>query len=765
MPTKLYMKNIDSIRSNGGFGLIEIMVALGLIAIMSGALLSISNHSIGVSQNAQQDVEITMFQYDAYSLLRSSTACLASLNGFTANDTGGAFSNPTQIRRADNTVAYATGSSFSNGKLVIQEMRLGSFTADDAVANPDIGKALLQITIRKEGIPIGPREVVRNVRLQVTRDPTTKIIGSCVSSGGSKEIWTQNLDNTIYYNGGNVGIGVVAPAFKFHLLDDTTFYNSAPIAEIAGNGEPFLHLVGASNTVNLNSKLSFSRARGTILAPANINVGDDMASITAGGYHNGQFRSGGWLNMESDPNSTAVPNNSFIPTRLVYMSPDPVTGTYGRRFVVSNDGNVGIGTSNPITTLHIASNTTDNLIAAEHAGNNGVIDAEYQMLRARGSLAAKTIVSSNDDIGSIRAYGHDGVNHRNAGAITFSVDGTPGANDMPGRITFSTTPDNSSATVERMVIKNDGNVGIGTNDPSAALHIKSSIDRSGPQLSGSAPGYGFELEGPNVDMAIRSDSNVSAGTGPDIDFYRNRGGEIAGGSVQVGDKIGGLRFFAWDGVKYGVGSTSAAGIKVEAAGTGLNAGANLTLVTRENGQTASGDRLIITHNGDVGIGTTSPSEKLHVVGNLRVQGSTDCTLGTGAGATNCTSDSRLKENITPIENALDKISKISGVEFDWNNKSLAPGRHSIGVIAQEIQKVFPTAVIKNKSGYLAVDYAVLVSPLIEAAKELKNRCEMNAREIASLKVQFENEMAAKDREIQALKAYLCSQNPSAPICK
>ena len=51
-------------------------------------------------------------------------------------------------------------------------------------------------------------------------------------------------------------------------------------------------------------------------------------------------------------------------------------------------------------------------------------------------------------------------------------------------------------------------------------------------------------------------------------------------------------------------------------------------------------RMTISQTGNVGIGTTAPSEKLHVVGNLRVQGSTDCTLGNGAGGTNCSSDIR-----------------------------------------------------------------------------------------------------------------------------
>ena len=91
-----------------------------------------------------------------------------------------------------------------------------------------------------------------------------------------------------------------------------------------------------------------------------------------------------------------------------------------------------------------------------------------------------------------------------------------------------------------------------------------------------------------------------------------------------------------------------------------------------------------------------------------------------------TSDRRLKENIKPIENALDKVSKISGVEFDWkelseDEKKYVHGNegHDIGVIAQEIESVLPEVVTQRDSGYKAVKYDKIVPLLIEAIKELQ----------------------------------------------
>ena len=85
------------------------------------------------------------------------------------------------------------------------------------------------------------------------------------------------------------------------------------------------------------------------------------------------------------------------------------------------------------------------------------------------------------------------------------------------------------------------------------------------------------------------------------------------------------------------------------------------------------------------------------------------------------SDKRLKENVSPLSNSLEKISNIRGVEFDWiQNHEIHPNEgHDIGVIAQEVEKVAPEIVITRDNGYKAVNYQKLTVLLIEAVKELK----------------------------------------------
>jgi hypothetical protein len=80
------------------------------------------------------------------------------------------------------------------------------------------------------------------------------------------------------------------------------------------------------------------------------------------------------------------------------------------------------------------------------------------------------------------------------------------------------------------------------------------------------------------------------------------------------------------------------------------------------------------------------------------------------------SDRRYKENIKSIENPLDKVLKISGVEFDWkDNQNIYKGK-DVGVIAQEIKQVLPEVIEEGRLG-LKVKYEKITPLLIEAIKE------------------------------------------------
>jgi len=85
------------------------------------------------------------------------------------------------------------------------------------------------------------------------------------------------------------------------------------------------------------------------------------------------------------------------------------------------------------------------------------------------------------------------------------------------------------------------------------------------------------------------------------------------------------------------------------------------------------------------------------------------------------SDINLKTNVVKISNALDTLDKISGVTFNWNEKTEHSGNKDYGVIAQELESVLPELVKTNKDGYKTVNYDKIIPILIEAIKELRNR--------------------------------------------
>ena len=109
-----------------------------------------------------------------------------------------------------------------------------------------------------------------------------------------------------------------------------------------------------------------------------------------------------------------------------------------------------------------------------------------------------------------------------------------------------------------------------------------------------------------------------------------------------------------------------------------------------------------------------------VSGGVNVTGTLNAT---GDVVAYYSSDERLKDNITVIDSALNKVTQIRGVEFDWNNKQNTYEGHDIGVIAQEVEKVVPELVKDRDDGYKAVDYQKLTALLIEAVKELKEEVE------------------------------------------
>ncbi len=168
--------------------------------------------------------------------------------------------------------------------------------------------------------------------------------------------------------------------------------------------------------------------------------------------------------------------------------------------VIDAGGNVIIG--NTTSTAGVATGT----LQVQGTGVNGS-SANFQAYsastggtlefdRSRGALGVQSVVSSGDRLGRIFFSGSDGTAFIRGAEIYADVDGTPGTNDMPGRLVFSTTADGASSPTERMRITSVGNVGIATTAPAAKLHaagntILSNVD----MLNASYDSVSFSVAG------------------------------------------------------------------------------------------------------------------------------------------------------------------------------------------------------------------------------------------------------------------------------
>ena len=180
---------------------------------------------------------------------------------------------------------------------------------------------------------------------------------------------------------------------------------------------------------------------------------------------------------------------------------------------------------------------------------------------------------------------------------------------------------------------------------------------------------------------------------------------------------------------------------------GDNSSDNLRFLRPNNKET-----MIITGSGRVGINRTNPSYKLDVNGGMRAQFITTW------------SDLRLKKDIAKLDGVLDKLAALEGVSYAWRPEHTtgSQGRH-LGLIAQDVLKVFPEVVSKDEEGRLSVSYAQLVPVLVEAVKEEQKQIAEQRSLLLSQKeeiTQLKEELRAFHTELAGLKRLMRNTDAS-----
>jgi hypothetical protein len=202
-------------------------------------------------------------------------------------------------------------------------------------------------------------------------------------------------------------------------------------------------------------------------------------------------------------------------------------------------------------------------------------------------------------------------------------------------------------------------------------------------------------------------------TSPTRNLDVNGDVRIRGGIRDTNDNVGGASSvltangsggWSWQSV---TGAGAISGINVSQDDTGvryplLASGANNTTTAQYVDATAL---VYNTSSNCLGIGSLTPTSKLDIIGDIKVTGIVT------AGDFNSTSDRKLKTNIQPIINPIEKVLQISGVSFNWKEN----GKATMGVIAQEVEKVIPELV--SDTDPKTVNYNGLIGLLIECVKE------------------------------------------------
>jgi hypothetical protein len=570
--------------------------------------------------------------------------------------------------------------------------------------------------------------------------------------------WARTSNST-YYNFGNVGIGTFSPASLLQVVGASSesqgvlnisnthagggvFYPAAKIRNTRGDhsfGIISEFSIGSVGGTDRPSILFYSDA-----AAASWNVGQVTGAWGLADSFGIGYRAN---NVPSTFNSW--PTNYFTITTggnvLIGTTTDAGfkldvngTGIFRGELRVSSGartGGIRVGGGNGAGESRVFIEANDGNSYIDSFG-----DSVYKPLSIEASILRLNVSSGgNVGIGNTTPRARLVVGTQSSGtsgsgvAQDNSIIGIFGAANGAGRVTALTLT--NTATSE---VGNDATLSFIVAGNYSATGLISAVLQN---TSSAATDMVFSLYNDSMGekMRLKANGNLLIGTTTDSGLKLD-----VNGSTRVTSSSN-LPFFVKSS------STFGAAISFEDANTGGNDAVAAGAIGQDFYIAAGfSERLRINSNGFVGIAESPSSSWTVSIGELPGgDGSLKTTssilinfgaLGVGVApsatigridASNdivaySSSDLRLKENINPIENALNKVKALTGVEFDWkaeHKEAHGYEGHDTGVIAQEVQEVMPTAVRTNDTGYLAVRYEKLIGLLIEANKELANRVE------------------------------------------
>ena len=423
---------------------------------------------------------------------------------------------------------------------------------------------------------------------------------------------------------------------------------------------------------------------------------------------NGFIRSDGTSGGISFGGNSSTPSEGAAIHRPAADALAFVTGS-SERFRIDSNGRTLISNSSAR-----ASGGVSGMLQVERADSNGAINIVQNQNSAAGapvlilgksrgtSVGSNTVVADNDTLGTINFAGADGTDlNTPAASISCAVDGTPGSDDMPGRLIFSTTADGASSVTERMRIDSGGDFKF-----SGRLNV----------VNGASSILKLGVESGDFSYRVRANVSSSVNGG----FLIEDGNSLNDLYKIVSGSSGSHTFFIDGSTKITINSTGSllvantGSLSIGDGGAILGGGNNIHMFARNAG---TGSAVLWVKGG---------SGQAYFLGDGDLVNTNNNYGGI--------SDQNLKENIVDANSQWNDIKALKIRNYNFKDSTKYSTQKQIGVIAQELETSGMNGLVKDndEEGYKAVKYSVLYMKAIKALQEAMTKIETLETKVAAL---------------------------------
>jgi hypothetical protein len=546
------------------------------------------------------------------------------------------------------------------------------------------------------------------------------------------------LVNSVIYQtpAGSIGVNTTSPSAGFHAVS-----TAAPVAYY----DVYSSSLGALPVV-------YRASRGTPSTPSAVQTDDILGGLAVRGYGSTAFSTGrGQVMFKAAENWTDSAQGTYL-----QVTTTPLGGaTWLERMRVTPDGKVGIGTAAPSQLLTVAGTIESTSGGIKFP--DGTTQTTALTLAANTFTATQTIASGNLALPGTTAstsgvvttggqpflHGYGSATNTNTfvgrSAGNFTTSGTALTGLGYQALMANTFGDSNVAAGSRALTANTsgtGNTAVGAGAMLATTGGWYNTAVGYSALPANTTAYYNTAIGREVlKISTTGQHNTGVGNGALNEVTTGSNNTALGSTAGTNILTGSYNTFLGYGTH--ADASTPALTNATAIGAMANVGQDDSIVLGG----ASGTAYAVK----VGIGTISPDTTLQVVGDIKVgtSGTNGCLknyAGTGIAGT-CSSDARLKTNVQPFGRVLGRVARLQPVRYAWKVDAF-PEYHfgegvSSGLIAQDVEQVFPEMVSTDERGYKMVNYSELPYLTLQAVKELK--AENDALKARSERLETEND--------------------------